>query len=93
MSFIIDKVQMQKQNCSSDKEAQSKEMLSYFVKSLPDLENITKSSLKKVQDVENTGHTIFEKYQQNTLDKYKFTKELKQNVSNVLYCTVVTKSI
>ena len=80
----IDKVQQQKQKCSSDKEAQSKEMFSYFVKSLPTLESMTNSSLKKVQDLENIGHTIFEKYQQNTLENYKFTRELKQNVRNIL---------
>ena len=84
-SFIIEKVQQQKQNCSNDKEGHSKEMFAYFIKSLPDLENMTNTSLKKIQDVENTGHTIFEKYQQNTLEKYKFTKELKQNVRNAFY--------
>jgi hypothetical protein len=46
--------------------------------------NLTGFSLKKLKDLENTGHSLFEKYQQNTLDKHKFSKEIQKNKSTIL---------
>jgi hypothetical protein len=55
------------------------------VNALPELSNATKFSFKKVSDVENTGQLIFEKYQQNTLDKNKFTKEILDTRSTIIH--------
>lgn len=65
-----------------------KNLFKAFTKELPDLKHFTNFGLKKMKDMENTGNIIFEKYQQNTLDRKakqkKFTWAMEKNKSTIL---------
>ena len=65
-----------------------RKVLAAFLKKVPELKNFASFGLKKMEDMENTGNMIFQKYQQNTLDRKdkekKFTWAMEKNKSTIL---------
>lgn len=65
-----------------------KKLMNGFIKKLPDMRNFASFGLKKMKDMENTGNMIFQKYQNNTLDRKakqkKFTWAMEKNKSTIL---------